>query len=166
MKLKQLKGGVRRITIDVPPEEDGGEVEQVWVDYRPGELNLEVADELKAMIGQEKNMEDMDINVLRAVLEPVLVDWDVEDEDENGNTIHLPPKEGLTKVPLMFLGQVLLALNKDMQPDPTKSPNSNDSSNLTDELGSPQSGTESSESQTDSDAYLGRSSNDPPGGTT
>lgn len=166
MKLKQLKGGVRRVIIDVPPEEDGGETEQVWVDYRPGELNLEVADELKGMLGAEKNMEEMDINVLRAVLEPVLIDWDVEDEDENGNTYHLPPQEGLTKVPLMFLGQVLFALNKDMQPDPTKSPNSNDSSNSTVGLGSPQSGTESSESQTDSDAFLGKSSSDQLGGTT
>lgn len=135
MKLAELKKGTRRINVVVPGDENVLE-EKVWVDYNPGEFTLEVSEKLLAII--RKGEEDPEaIMALKVMLDPVLVDWDLEDDEGN----HMPPTEdNLKKVPLSFLGQILMELRMDVGPDPTKLENSNGTSPGTDEQDSPPSG--------------------------
>jgi hypothetical protein len=151
MKISALKGGIRRIMVDIPPDE------KVWVDYKPGELTLEISDKVKAAFAA-----GFETDIAEIMLGPVLVDWDLEEEvlDADGNPTgemrHLSPKEGLKKVPVEFLGRVLNAVQEDAVPNPQRFATSNGASQQTDEVADPsQSGTSSSEQPTASDVDRG-----------
>jgi hypothetical protein len=119
MKVATLKGGVRRIYVEIPPEAPEGEIEQVWVDYRPGELTLEINDKIKEAVAF-----GFEADVAEIMLNPLLEDWDVEEDvtdeagEPTGEVIHLSPKNGgIKKVPLSFLGLVLQAIQEDAVPN-------------------------------------------------
>lgn len=154
MKVAALKGGIRRIHVEVPPQEAGGEIEKVWVDYRPGELTLETADQIKAAVSS-----GFEFEVAEIVLGPILVDWDLENEDGS----HLGP-EGIKSVPLSFLGLVMAAIQEDVIPNALRDGTSAGSSQLEEQQDPSPNGTGSSEQQTDSHAPPGSSSSSTPPG--
>lgn len=157
MKVAALKGGVRRLWVDVPSEEPGGDAERIWIDYRPGELTLEVSDAIKEAV--ESGFE---ADVASILLSPLLEDWDVEDDvlDEGGKptgeVIHLSPKDGgIKKVPLSFLGLVLQAVQDDAVPNAQRDATSNGSSQQEEPQAASPSGTGTSVLQIVSDAPPG-----------
>lgn len=160
MKVAALKGGIRRIWVEVPPEEGtGGEIEKVWVDYRPGELTLEINDKIKEAV-----LSGFEADVAAILLEPLLVDWDVEDDvlDEEGRstgtTTHLfPTGGGLKKVPLRFIGLVMQAIQDDSIPNAQRGATSAGSSQQEEQQEASQNGTGSSALQIVSDADPGTS---------
>jgi hypothetical protein len=164
MKVQALKGGIRRIWVEVPPEVEGTVPEKVWVDYRPGELTLEMSDTLKDTMATS----GFESDVAGLLLEPLLTDWDVEDEVDvldaeqrptgEKRTVHLTPQNGgLKKVPLSFLGLVMEAIMADSIPNAPRDAISAGSLPQKDEPAPSQTSTQSSEQQTDSDASPGSS---------
>lgn len=147
MRVTALKGGVRRVWVDVPDDETG-EVDKVWVDYRPGELTLEMKDKLLGAAAM-----GLEAEVAEILLGPLLVDWDLE--DANGE--HLPPDPGLKQVPLAFIGLLMEAIQEDSIPNAQRGETSAGTSLQEVLQDSPQNGTSSSEQQTDSSALPGSS---------
>ena len=148
MKLSALKGKVEKTFIEIPGEAEGAPPDHVEVHYRPGALTLEVVDKLQAISEQE-----MQIDVVGILLEPILVWWDLDDEvlDDAGNptgeVVNLPvTAEGIRKVPLTFLGLILDQINKESRPDPLPEGTSDDSSPPEVTSDGSQSGIHSSES--------------------
>lgn len=158
MKVAALKGGTRRLWIEVPPADEGGVAERVWVDYRPGELTLEINDQIKEAV-----VAGFEADVAEIVLSPLLVDWDV-DEDVPGSqgepstqVRHLPPSEGIKKVPLSFLGLVMQAIQDDAVPNAQRGVTLADSSQQEEQQVASPNGTGSSVLQIVSDAPPGSS---------
>lgn len=138
MRLSALKGRIRTIPITVG---DGPE-DVVNVTYRPGELTLEVADKIK-----EATEAGWEIDVVRIMLQPVLVEWDLVDDvldddgEPTGETVPLNVKDGLGVVPIDFLTLVLEGIQKDSRPNASKEETSDVTSPRTDGLGESLSGT-------------------------
>jgi hypothetical protein len=116
MKVTALKGRVQRVYVPVPGE-GGGEPETVWVDFRPGMFTLEIADKIAE--SAEGNSDS-----LVTLLEPLLVDWDIEDEivDQHGNPTGQTRRLGtnatdIKKVPVVFLSAVIDMVTGDMRPN-------------------------------------------------
>lgn len=156
MRIGALKAGVRRIWVEV----DG---EPIWVDYKPGELTLEINDKIKEAI--ESGLE---ADIAQIMLEPLVVDWDLEDEvlDDDGKAtgevVHLTPEAGLKKVPLEFLGLVLLAVKEDSVPNRLRDGNSVNGSQPVEQQVPVPSGISISGQQTDSESPSTDSSLFPP----
>src|SRR5688572_27366144 len=149
MKLQALKGGVRDLQVKVPGEGDAPD-EVVLVKYRPGELTLEVADSMREAVVTSS----LEADIAKTLLEPILVWWDIEDEEGN----NLPTDDrGIKKVPLNFLGLVMEAVTSDSLPNAQRGATSSDGLSQVDESGAPQNGTSSFAPQTDSGAPLGSS---------
>lgn len=159
MKVASLKGGVRRIWVEVPPEEEDGEIEKLWVDYRPGELTLEINDRIKEAV-----IDGFEADVAEIVLTPLIVDWDVDEDilnpdtnEPTGEIRHLLPMQGIKKVPLSFLGLVMQAIQDDAVPNAQRGATSADSSPQEEPQVVSPSGTGSSVQQIVSDAPPGSS---------
>lgn len=120
MRLSALKGQIR--TLEIPVE---GEEEPVKVQYRPGDLTLEIADAMRAAVDQ-----GVEERVVLVFLSEVLVSWDLEDEEygddgqvSGSRTLSVEP-EDIKKVPVPFLAQVMLAIQEDARPNPPTDGNS------------------------------------------
>lgn len=144
MKLSALKGKVRDLDVLVPGT-DGEPDEIVKVKYQPGELTLEVSDQMN-----EAFRSDGDTSVVAMFLEKVLVEWDLEEDilDEDGNptgeTKPVPTtKAGIKKVPVPFLGLLMQAIGEDARPNPQTGESSRNGSLQEDSPDAAQSGTTS-----------------------
>lgn len=133
MKISQLKGRVQTTHITVPGGE-GEPDETVEIKFTPGGLDLDALE----------RSDREDISVIRNLLGPVLVSWDLQNDD--GSPLGVTGDD-LGRVPVDFLAQVLEAITGAMRPNPPRSVNSEDGSLQTDDLGSPQNGSPSSQQQ-------------------
>lgn len=126
MRLSTLKGGVRDLVVEVPETD-----EVVHIQYRPGELTLEVSDAMRAAIDME-----VEERVFLIFLDKVLVSWDLEEDiydeetgEPTGEVVPLPcTAEGIKKVPAPFLALVMQAIGDDARPNPQTGGSSNGSS--------------------------------------
>lgn len=137
MKLSTLKGGEETTWIKVP-----GEDEKVRVVYRPGALTLEIADRVR-----EAALGGLDAEIAKEMLVPLLVEWDITDDD--GKQLGVTEEE-IKKVPIGFLGLILAQVGEESSPNALRDATSNGSSLQAVEQEASQSGTSSSEQQTDS----------------
>lgn len=96
---------VLKVKVDDTPEG------VVTVTYRPGALNLEVADQLREVAAG-----GFEPDALLILLRPILVSWDIENED--GSQLGVSDEE-IKKVPLSFLGLLMQAITEDARPNPT-----------------------------------------------
>lgn len=110
MKVSALKSRVRTVYVEVPGEDEGAPPERVWVKYRPGELTLEVAENLVEVAENRPDHE-----AIGALLEPILDSWDLEADD--GSQLAVTPDVFRT-VPLQFLGLLIQAITDDARPNP------------------------------------------------
>ena len=141
MKVSTLKKKVSRIYVTVPGEgEDPAEV--VWVDYRPGELTLEVSDELKAAVAS-----GFESDVAYVMMSRVLSDWDLQDDE--GRPLGVT-EQAIKSVPLTFIGLIMEAIQEDARPNPRRDANSEDTSQQTGKSDASLTGTSSSEQPTGS----------------
>lgn len=115
MKIGALKGGVRPLDVEFPGME-GLEDEKLHIEYRPGELTLEIADDMRAAAAN-----NLEADAICLVLEKVLVSWDLEDDDGPLAVT----KEGIKKIPLPALGAIFLAMMEDIRPNPQTGVDSN-----------------------------------------
>lgn len=148
MKVSKLKGRVTTSYVEVPPDEDGGEAEKVEFRYRPGALDLAAVESLdQARLAQDNG-------AIRALLEPIIVWWDVTDDEGN----NLEPKgDDLGQMPLDFLSKIIDKMMEEIVPNaPTPGPSA-DGSQQMDVSGSAQNGTSSFESPSTSTAPRGTS---------
>lgn len=142
MKVSTLKAKVKRIWVEVAGENEGDKAEKVWVDYRPGELTLEVSDELKEALDS-----GFESDVAFVMLRRVLVAWDLQAED--GSPLQVTDAN-LKTIPLEFLGKVLTAIEQDSRPNPQRGATSEGGSQQTELQDVSQNGTSLSEQQTGS----------------
>lgn len=116
MKLSNLVGETATAVVHVGPAED----DNVTVVYRPGALTLETADKLV-----EARNSDFAIRAVEELLRPLLVSWDLTDDE--GNEIPCN-EETLKKVPLNFLGMLVEQITMDNRPTPEEGKGSGDGS--------------------------------------
>lgn len=149
MKVSSLKAKVSRIWIEIPGENEGDPVERIWIDYRPGELTLAVADELKEAVatGFESDM-------AKIMLTKVLADWDLQNED--GSPMGVSEEE-VKSVPLTFLGLIMAGIEADSRPNAQRDVISGGGSPQTEQPDPSLNGTSSSERQTGSLSVPGNS---------
>ena len=121
MKVAALKGKVRHLDI-VFKEEDGFDAGEMWIDYQPGELTVDVIESVEDGIrgGTESG-------AILQLLSKILVDWDLEvdvldeNEEPTGETKKVPPtEEGLRLVPLPALGFMFGSMMDDIRPKEKK----------------------------------------------
>lgn len=139
MKVSKLKGRVRESYVEVPPDEEGGEVERVHFRFRPGALDLAAVEQLDAA------RETQDNRAIRALIEPIIEWWDVTDEDGR----NLEPKgSDLGLIPLDFLGLIIDKVMEEVVPNQPTPATSEDGSPSTVAAGNgnAQTGTSSFES--------------------
>ena len=76
--------------------------------YKPNEFTMELADEIQAA-AEAENM-----NAVSAMLSPIIVWWDVLDDDDQ----RIPPTaEQMRKFPLNFLVRIMGAITDDQNPE-------------------------------------------------
>ena len=150
MKVSTLKSRVHRLWIDVPGD-DGGPNEKVWVDYRPGELTLNVSDRIKEAL--ESGFEQ---DVAFVMITSLLAGWDLQTDvlDQWGNPTgdlrQLGTSEADIKtVPLTFLGEILGKIETDSRPNPRRDVTSDAGSQPAEQSVTSPNGTSSSEQPTD-----------------
>lgn len=157
MKLAALKGGIRELPVEFPGE-DGAEDETLNLKYRPGELTIEAAEQMRAAVADDRT-ED----VALILLEKVLVGWDLQEDiyDEAGNSIGLQDvpcnKQGLRIIPLPALGVIMNAMMEDVRPNPPKDETSEDGSPQEETSEKSQNGTSSLEPQSTTVSHPGTS---------
>lgn len=140
MKVSALRGKKRTIQVRVPGEE--GEADEfVSVTYSPGALDIEMAERMSEIALSSI----ADIAVVSVMLEPLLVSWDLQDEDGSPWPCD---EEHLKKTPVMFLGLILSAIQEDARPNPQRPVSSENGSQQTDGPEASLSGTSSSEQPT------------------
>lgn len=144
LKVHQLKGSNR--VVEIPVE---GEDEPIKVEYRPGELTLEISDKIKDTL--EGGFEG---DVAGLVLEPILVDWDLERDD--GTPLPCNGEE-IKKLPMVILGVIMQGIAQDLQPDPQKSVTSQSTSPTTDVQDKSRTGSFFNEQPIDLAAHRGNS---------
>jgi len=121
MKVAALKGGVRKVDI-IFKEEDGFDAGEMWVEYRPGELTIDVVESI-----QDGIKDGSEAGAILAMMSKILVDWDLENEDGS----KLPPTEdGLRILPLPALGFIFGSMMDDVRPKEKKDENSESTSPL------------------------------------
>lgn len=150
MKVSALRGRERTIIVTVPGS-DGEDPENIGVTYRPGAVDIELAEKIEEIAMQGLS----DVRVAEVILEPMLVRWDLQDEDgsEWGVTA-----AHIRRTPLDFLGQIIREIQADARPNPQKPAVSEDGSPQEENQGSSQNGTSSFEQQTGTGADRGSSS--------
>lgn len=129
MKLGALKGNVRKVDV-VFTEEDGFEPGNMWIEYQPGELTIDVIERIQA--GMEGGSE---AKAILELMDKILIGWDLEEDvlDEAGNptgaTVPLPPDiDNIRKLPLPALGFIFGTIMEDVKPNPPKPEDSEDTS--------------------------------------
>lgn len=158
MKVSTLKSRTRKIWIEVPGD-DGKPNEKIWVNYRPGELTLEVSEKIK-----EAMLSGFDSDVIFVMLTNLLDSWDLQVDlyDEWGNPtgevaqLGVSPDE-IKTVPLSFLGEVISNIEDDSRPNPQRDVTSDAGSQQTEQSVTSPNGTSLSEQQTGSDVPPGSS---------
>lgn len=115
MKVSTLKSRTSRIWVEVPG--DGDNTEKIWVDYRPGNLTLEVSEKIR------KAGLDSENDAIFVLLENLLAGWDLEDDD--GSPLGVKAKD-IKKVPLSFIGDVMVKIEEDGRPNPQRDVTSDD----------------------------------------
>jgi hypothetical protein len=103
-RVSQLGGDIQTMQIKVG---DGPE-DVVNIKYRPGAYTLQVSDELKALRNEEFQADAAAILLL-----PVLVEWDILDDE--GNPLPID-RAGLAQVPLAFLSKIIDGMGDDLRP--------------------------------------------------
>jgi hypothetical protein len=155
VRLSSLKGGVRELPVEFPGE-NGAEDEVLNVQYRPGELTIEAAEQMRDAIAADRTE-----NVALILLEKVLVGWDLQQDvyDEAGNSVGVEDvpcdRQGLRIIPLPALGVIMNAMMEDVRPDPQKDVPSEDGSLQEGTSDTSQNGTLSSEPQSTTESPLG-----------
>lgn len=145
MKITRLQAQKDSVWITVPPEEGTDQVEEkIRVDFNPGNMTLEMYDSLKNLATDPTGA---DVEAIRAFLGPVLIWWDLEDDEGN----NLSVDEYLTKVPLPFLGEVVQAISESSLPNPQTPVTSDGHSQQTVGQVTSLTGTPTSDLPTDSD---------------
>lgn len=101
VRLSAMKAKVTETTLDW----DG---ESVDFAYKPNEFTMELADQI------EKEAEDENLSMVAAMLAPLIIWWDVlDDEDER-----IPPSpENMRRFPLPFLLKIMEAITADQNPE-------------------------------------------------
>lgn len=115
MKVSTLKSRTSRIWVEVPG--NGDDTEKIWVDYRPGNLTLEVSEKIR------KASLDSENEAVFVLLENLLAGWDLE--DDNGAPLGVKAKD-IKKVPLSFIGDIMLKIEEDGRPNPMRGVTSDD----------------------------------------
>lgn len=136
MKVSALKAKIHRIWVVVPGEE-GEPEERIWVDYRPGALTLNTAEDLKVAM-----LSGLDSDAAFVMLRGVIAAWDLENDD--GSQLGTSDEE-IKTVPLTFLGMVMGAIQEDSRPNLQRGVTSDGSLPQTEPQEVPQNGTTSSE---------------------
>lgn len=154
MKVSALKARTRTVPIVIPGS-DGEQDETVKLTYRPGSLTLELWENLQALA---LDPQGADIEAAKIFLmnkdDPLIVDWDLEEEDGS----HFPcDVDHLAKLPLDFLGYMVDAIGSDSLPNPQRGATLADGSQLKAVPEIVPGGTESSEPQIASDVVPGNS---------
>lgn len=136
MKLSTLKAKTSRVWVEV----DGNESEppeKVWVDYRPGELTLEVADQMREAIAT-----GFEADVAFALLKNLIIGWDLTEDDE------VTPLEvneaNIKRLPISFLGAVMGEIQNEALPNEMRGVPSPASSSLEESTDTPPTGSFSS----------------------
>lgn len=134
MKLAALAGENRTITVAVP---GSSSEETVEITYRPGAMNLEVAEKVQEL-AEAGSFSVATVESLRTVL----VSWDIQEED--GTPLDVTA-DSIRRVPLPFLMQVFSAIHEDARPNPQTGEASEGTSPQVDKSDTLQDGTSSSE---------------------
>lgn len=107
VRIGTLQGEVRALTIEWTG--DDGTVDEINLHYLPAVYTAEFEASVKDLLERERQA-----NAAAVALDMLLVDWDVETEDEDGNPIPFAPtKENLGMLPYMFTNHVLNGINAD-----------------------------------------------------
>jgi len=154
VKVSSLAKREEEIVIRMGDEPD----DLVHVVYRPGQLTLEIADKVKEIMGS-----GFEHDIALAMLEPLLVRWDLENEDGTPYPLN---HDTLRKVPLEFLGLILARIESDARPRPTRGEMSDDISPQTENSENSTTGTSSEEPQGSGESHRGTSLIDPSDGST
>lgn len=119
MKLAALKGNVRKVDI-IFKEEDGFDPGEMWIEYRPGELTIDVIEKIQA--GMEGGSE---ATAILEMMDKILVGWDLEEDvlDDAGNptgaTQAMPPTvDSIRQLPLPAIGFIFGSIMEDVKPNP------------------------------------------------
>lgn len=100
VRLSAMKAAVRETSMEYDDE-------TIAFAYRPNEFTLNLADTVDAAASSG------DLNAVAAILEPVIVWWDVLDENDE----RLPATaEVMRQFPLRFLVKVMGAVTEDQTP--------------------------------------------------
>lgn len=82
--------------------------EEVAFAYKPNEFTMEMADDIAAKAEAE------DLGGVAAMLAPIVVWWDVLDDDDQ----RIPPTaENMRRFPLNFLTKIMGAITEDADPE-------------------------------------------------
>ena len=90
------------------------ETHLVWDDervdfaYKPNEFTMELADEIAVAAERE------DLSSVSAMLSPIIVWWDVLDDDDKRIE---PTAENMRRFPLNFLLRIMNAITEDQNPE-------------------------------------------------
>lgn len=101
VRLSEMRAKVRETHLDW----DGNRVDFA---YKPNEFTMELADQI------EKAANDEDANVVSLLLSPIIVWWDVLDDDDQRLA---PSPENMQRFPLNFLLAVMKAVTDDQDPE-------------------------------------------------
>lgn len=113
MKIAALKGNARRVTVAFK-EEDGFEPGEMWIEYRPGELTIDVVEQIQA--GMKDGTE---AGAILQMMSKILTDWDLEVDKDDGTTEKVPPTaEGIRILPLPAIGFIFGSIMDDVRPNP------------------------------------------------
>lgn len=82
--------------------------ERVDFAYKPNEFTMELADQIAAEAEKEN------LSMVAAMLAPIVVWWDVLDDDDQRIT---PNAENMRRFPLNFLLKIMEAITKDQDPE-------------------------------------------------
>jgi len=109
VKVSTLKSRTSRIWVEVPG--DDGDTEKIWVDYRPGNLTLDVSEKIR------KASLDSENEAIFVLLENLLAGWDLEADD--GKPLGVKAKD-IKLVPLSFLADIMVKIEEDGRPNPQR----------------------------------------------
>lgn len=136
VRVSKLTLHVDEVAIKVGPDPE----DVVNVSYRPGALTLGALERLQEMSNSGQHVES-----IAEMLKPILVTWDLLDENDNPLPIDY---SGLSQVPIEFLGQLIDAISGTAKVDPDEGKVLGVISQPEDPSVTPLTGTSSSEPQT------------------
>lgn len=134
VRVGTLAKRVEDAQMRVGPEE--GDV--VNIRYRPGALTLGALERMNEAAQSDR----FDAGALENLLKPIIVEWDLLDDDGNP----LPTsREGLHQLPIEFIGELISVLSESARVDPEEGKASSGTSEVTEQSVSSPIGTSSSE---------------------